>query len=140
MADVTQPITSSHPLPNPPPLAQGCPGNRKRLRGCDPVQPKRIPVAGLGPASHVFGAEILADLRRGCPGRARARGFGRVPTGSIASELDQLDAERSGCRQKPRVIARQQHGLALGAQEFDCGQVQRIERPKRHRPCFQSAR
>src|ERR1700730_4953400 len=27
----------------------------------------------LGPAIHVFGAEILADLRRGCPGRARAR-------------------------------------------------------------------
>src|SRR3984893_18070272 len=31
---------------------------------------------GLGPAIHVFGAEILADLRRGCPGRARARAFG----------------------------------------------------------------
>jgi hypothetical protein len=46
-----------------------------RLRGSDPVQPKRIPVAGLGPAIHVFGADIMAGSRRGCPGRARARGF-----------------------------------------------------------------
>jgi hypothetical protein len=57
-----------------PACAEGCPGNRSWLRGCDPVQPKRIPVAGLGPAIHAFGAEILADVRRGCPGRARARG------------------------------------------------------------------
>jgi hypothetical protein len=57
---------------------RGCPGNRRRLRGRDPVQPKRIPVAGLRPAIHVFGAEILADLRRGCPRRAwtsPGRGF-----------------------------------------------------------------
>src|SRR5207237_844002 len=36
-----------------------------------------IPVAGLGPAIHVFGAAVVAASRRGCPGRARARGFGR---------------------------------------------------------------
>jgi hypothetical protein len=27
-------------------------------------------VAGLGPAIHVFGADIMAGSRRGCPGRA----------------------------------------------------------------------
>jgi len=31
-----------------PPQGQGCPGNRRRLRGLDPVQPAMIPVAGLG--------------------------------------------------------------------------------------------
>ena len=66
------------------PLAQGCLGNRRRLRRHDPVQRERIPVVGLGPwafsprassvGTHVFGAEIVASSRRGCPGRARARG------------------------------------------------------------------
>jgi hypothetical protein len=32
-------------------------------------------VAGLGPAIHVFGANIVTASRRGCPGRAWARGF-----------------------------------------------------------------
>ena len=31
----------------------------------DPVQPKRIPVAGLGPAIHVFRADIVAGSRIG---------------------------------------------------------------------------
>src|SRR6266478_3377007 len=29
------------------PRAQGCPGNLRRLRSCDPVQPKRVPLPGL---------------------------------------------------------------------------------------------
>ena len=32
-------------------------------------------MAGLGPAIHVFVAEIVAGSRRGCPGHARARGL-----------------------------------------------------------------
>jgi len=31
-------------------------------------------VAGRGPVIHVFGAEIVAVRRRGCPGRARTTG------------------------------------------------------------------
>src|SRR5262245_7866611 len=45
-------------------------GIPRRLRGQDSMQPKRIPAAGLVPATHVFGSEIIAASRRGCPERA----------------------------------------------------------------------
>src|SRR6267143_6584542 len=40
------------------PLAAGLSGEPEEVAALDPVQPAMIPVAGLGPATHVFGAEL----------------------------------------------------------------------------------
>ena len=50
-------------------------------------------MAGLGPAIHVFGAEIVPASRRGCPGRAQARGFGKrnaMQKAIVRSEISNL--------------------------------------------------
>src|SRR6267143_315510 len=59
------------------PLAAGLSGEPEEVAGLDPVQPAMIPVAGLGPATHVFGAELSLPQGVGCPGQARARRFWR---------------------------------------------------------------
>ena len=57
------------------PFAVGLSGESETVARPLSCATKRIPVAGLGPAIHVFGAEIVAGSRRGCPGQARARGY-----------------------------------------------------------------
>src|SRR6267378_6479655 len=53
------------------PLAAGLSGEPEEVAGLDPVQPAMIPVAGLGPATHVFGAEL--SLPQGDRDRGKLR-------------------------------------------------------------------
>src|SRR6267143_6396758 len=59
------------------PLAAGLSGEPEEVAGLDPAQPAMIPVAGLGPATHVFGADLSLPQgvdARDKPGQGAVRG------------------------------------------------------------------
>jgi hypothetical protein len=83
--------------PSSPCLRQGCPRNGTRLRARYAVRRDRIPVAGLGPSTHVFSRRIAAGSRRGCPGQAWAR--------AVLAQSSE-ENPRKTCIQIPRTALR----------------------------------
>jgi hypothetical protein len=107
-------LTHDQPLVMPA-KAQDRPGNRGRLRGSDPVQARRIAVAGLGPAIPVFGADIMAGSRRGCPGRAPGKGLFEPKLAAKRSDELPFDFPRKALRESEKPSVSPTYGFRLFA-------------------------